>query len=361
MTLALAAAASTFSCGGNDTAETKFSFGSEATEVTPTAETEPVPPGGDADDPAIWIDPDNPARSTIIGTDKLGGLAVYDLAGNELQYLPDGRLNNVDLRSGVLLGGIPSTIVVAGDRNTRRMRVYKVDPATRLLVPADARTLSATLNPMGVCMYRSAASGKLYVVVNSDTGRVEQWELFDNGLGLIDAQLVRSFAVGSETEGCVADDELGHLYISEEDVGVWKYGAEPDAGATRSLMDATGSAGHITADAEGITILYGDGGRGYLIVSSQGNSTYAVYRRQGSNAYVRSFKIRLGAGIDAVSSTDGIDATLTPLGPAFPNGIFVAQDDVNCTAAVYSCGLAPARANQNFKLVPWQSLGLPTP
>src|SRR5210317_39521 len=70
-----------------------------AAQVTATLETEPVPSGGDAaDDPAIWIHPTDPGLSTIIGTDKRGGLAVYALDGTELQYIPAGRLNNVDLR-----------------------------------------------------------------------------------------------------------------------------------------------------------------------------------------------------------------------------------------------------------------------
>ena len=62
-----------------------------ANTVTATVETEPVPHSGDsADDPAIWIHPTDPAQSMIIGTDKHGGLAVYDLAGAQLQYLADG-------------------------------------------------------------------------------------------------------------------------------------------------------------------------------------------------------------------------------------------------------------------------------
>ena len=57
--------------------------------VKPVAETAPVPHSGDAaDDPAIWVNPANPSASRIFDTDKQGGLAVYDLAGKELQYLP---------------------------------------------------------------------------------------------------------------------------------------------------------------------------------------------------------------------------------------------------------------------------------
>ena len=44
--------------------------GGVAEEVSATVETEPVPHGGDAaDDPAVWVNPDDPARSAIIGTD----------------------------------------------------------------------------------------------------------------------------------------------------------------------------------------------------------------------------------------------------------------------------------------------------
>ena len=43
--------------------------------------------------------------------------------------------------------------------------------------------------------------------------------------------MVRSFAIGSEAEGCVADDETGALYVSQEDVALWRYrrGARPTA------------------------------------------------------------------------------------------------------------------------------------
>ena len=50
--------------------------------VKPVVETTPVPHSGDAaDDPAIWVNEANPGASRIFGTDKQGGLAVYDLAG----------------------------------------------------------------------------------------------------------------------------------------------------------------------------------------------------------------------------------------------------------------------------------------
>jgi 3-phytase len=308
--------------------------------VAATVETEPVKRGGDAaDDPAIWIHPTNPELSTIIATDKQGGLVVYDLAGKELQYVAEGKPDNVDLRDGFKLGNQTVSLVTAGNRADNTIQIYRVNAQTRMLENVAARKIP-TLQVYGSCMYRSAKTGKFYYFANSKTGAVEQWELFDNGSGKVDGRKVRSFKVGSVTEGCVADDETGDFYLSEEAVGIWKFGAEPEAGDTRTQIDKTGPGGHLSADVEGLTIVYGRDGKGWLIASSQGTYSYVVYRREGKNEYVRTFKIGEGNGVDAVEETDGIDATAANLGPAFPHGVFIAQDGFN------------DKGNQNFKLVP---------
>ena len=50
-----------------------------------------------ADDPAIWVNPEAPSKSLIYGSNKKGGLAVYDLQGEEVDYYPLGNINNVDI------------------------------------------------------------------------------------------------------------------------------------------------------------------------------------------------------------------------------------------------------------------------
>jgi 3-phytase len=311
--------------------------------VSATVETSQVPNDGDAaDDPAIWVHPSNPALSTVIGTDKKGGLAVYNLNGEQIQYLPDGRMNNVDIRAGFPLGGRLVALVAASNRNNS-IALYRVNPTTRRLENVAARVI-ATGAGYGACMYRSPTTGKFYYFANSEQGEVEQWELFATSAGKVDAAKVREFDAGSQTEGCVADDLLGHLYIGEEAKGIWKYGAEPSTGQTRTQVDTTGSSGQLAADVEGLAIYDTGGGRGYLIASSQGDNTYVIYRREGANAYVATFEIVAAGQIDGVSQTDGIAVTSANLGPAFPQGMFIAQDGKN------------DECNQNFKFVPWQSI-----
>ncbi|MEW6208679.1 MAG: phytase [Acidobacteriota bacterium] len=308
--------------------------------VAATVETHPVPNAEDAaDDSAIWIDPTDASRSAIIGTDKQGGIAVYDLAGNQIQYLPDGKMNNVDLRAGFPLSGESVALVAASNRSDDTIALYRMNPSTRMLEDVAARRVN-TVMAYGCCMYRSAKTGKFYYFVNDKFGRVEQWELFDNGKGKVDARRVRTLKLATQVEGCVADDDLGYFYIGEENVGIWKYRAEPNGGRRRTLVDRTGPRGHLAADVEGLTIAYGKNGKGYLIASSQGDNSYVIYRREGRNRYVKTFRIIADSGIDEVSNTDGIDVTTANLGPAFPRGVFIAQDGLN------------EGHNQNFKLVP---------
>ncbi|RKZ93763.1 MAG: 3-phytase [Candidatus Parabeggiatoa sp. nov. 1] len=318
-------------------------------KVSATVETKPVPASGDAaDDPAIWVHPLDPAKSTILGTQKQGGLGVYDLAGQEVQYLADGNMNNVDLKYNFSLGGENVTIVAASNRSNDSIALYKINPGSRMLENVAARTIRIGLKhaAYGLCMYHSKLYDKYYVFINDKSGAVEQWEIFDNGSGLADATRVRSFEVNSQVEGCVADDALAHFYLGEERVGIWKFSAEPDGGSAGYLIDTTDKNGNITPEVEGLAIYYASETEGYLIASNQGNNTYTVYNRAGDNEYLGKFQIVADEtlNIDNVYDTDGIDVVNVSLGEAFPYGVFVAQDGKNIDP----------EENQNFKLVPWE-------
>jgi 3-phytase len=334
---------------GSNTASAADEAGkAAAVTVSASVETEPVQSYGDAaDDPAIWVHPTDPALSLIIGTQKKRGINVYDLSGRLIQSRADGRINNVDLRYGFELGGKPVAVVAGSNRSTDSISTYIVDEATRTLVDAaDGIIDTGMSDPYGLCMYKSQKSGLYYVFVNDTDGLVRQWELRDNGKGKVAMTAVRDFKLESQTEGCVADDDTGDLYVGEEDVGIWKYSAEPDGGDAHHLVDGTGDNGHLTDDVEGLAIFYGENGAGYLVASNQGADNYALYERSGDNRFIGLFHIVAddATGIDGASETDGLDVTSANLGPDFPHGVLVVQDGRN---------IAPAD-RQNFKLVPWQ-------
>src|SRR5262249_2251011 len=99
--------------------------------VAPLRSTVAVP--NDPDDPAIWINRRDPAKSLIVGTVKVaapdGALAVFGLDGRLRQFLkgPD-RPNNVDVEYGLDLGGTPTDIAVLTERQGKRLRAYAIAP-----------------------------------------------------------------------------------------------------------------------------------------------------------------------------------------------------------------------------------------
>lgn len=317
--------------------------------VKPTVETQPVESGGDAaDDPAIFVHPTDPSRSVIIATDKKAGLYVYDLTGKPLQFLPDGKMNNVDLRSGFKLGSKSITLVAASDRTRKAIALYALDPDTRTLTSiADGVQPTGLSDPYGLCLYQSRA-GATYVFVNDPLGAMRQWKLVATRAGKVRAEPVRDLKFDSQTEGCVADDETAKLYVAEEDVALWTLGAEPSAGQARTAIARVKDNPALKDDLEGVALYAGKHGKGYLIVSSQGNNSYAVFRREAGHAYVGSFAVIAdpARGIDGVSETDGLDVTSLSLGAGLESGAFIAQDGRN---------VSPPE-NQNFKLVPWSSI-----
>lgn len=315
-------------------------------------ETTPVAHSGDsADDPAIWVDRHQPARSLVIGNDKRGALESYNLDGSRHQRITSDRRfwGNVDVRQGVRIGGRTLDLVAAVNSG---LRLFVVDPQTRDLVQTSAGRAGrlGTGGGQGVCLYHSNQTDDVYAFIVNAKGRVRQFQVLGRHKDdLLHLKKVREFNVvagtpaAEGTEACVADDQTGALYVSEEEVGLWRYGAEPGAGHGRTLVDRTGSAGHLVPDVEGLTTVTTPNG-GYLIASAQNvaspNHSYFVVYRRLSNAYVDSFRIVRGAGADGCERTDGVAAYAGNLGPTFPQGIFVCQDNNNT---------APGRGHQDFK------------
>ncbi len=311
--------------------------------ITAQVETEPVPHDGDAaDDPAIWVDPTDPARSTVIGSDKLGGLAVYDLNGEQLHYYDVGRINNVDIRSDVTFDGKQISLVAGSERDSDEIRLFEVDPSTRGLRPIGS--VASDIGVAGLCLFRNPISGGVSAFVADSSGSIEQWELSTNGSSISGTKL-RTIRLDSTSEGCVVDDDNGYLYVSEEEKGIWRYPARAKSLKEPTLIARTTQNGgsHLHADVEGLAVWNGADRDGYLVASSQGSDSFVVYDRLPPNDYVATFQVERG-NHDGVDHTDGIAITNANLGGAYSTGLFVAQDDTN------------GSANQNFKLVSWDDI-----
>jgi 3-phytase len=301
----------------------------------------------DPDDPAIWLHPTDPARSLVIGTNKVaapeGALVVYGLDGRIRQTISGiDRPNNVDVEYGFVFAGKPIDIVVTTERLRHQLRVFRIDPADgRLIgigeVPVLAGQAGEGAEPMGIALYKRPADARIFAIVAPKTGATSdylwQYLLTDSGRSSVQGRLVRRFGTFSglgpqpdeegEIEAVVVDDELGYVYYADEQFGIRKWHADPDhaeAGRELAVIGRSQYAG----DREGLAIITASGGGGYLLSSDQieGGTILRVYRRRGPAERPHDHGDAVFSVETPADSTDGVDATSAPL-PGFPEGMVV--------------------------------------
>jgi 3-phytase len=293
----------------------------------------------DTDDPAIWIHPTDPEKSLIIGTDKEedGALYVFNLDGKiDQQKTVHGlkRPNNVDVEYGLLLNGKTTDIAVTTERLESRIRIFSLPE----MQPVDNGGIAVFAGdslraPMGVSLYKRPSDGNIYAIVGRKEGPTTgsylwQYLLEDDGHGMLKATKVREFGIWSgkkEIEAIAVDDELGYVYYSDEDFGIRKYAADPDADQANEELAVFGK-DDFSEDCEGISIYKVEGGIGYILISDQQVNKFNVYKREGEPSNPHQHRLIKVIELSTTGS-DGSEVTNRILSPNFPGGLFVAMAD----------------------------------
>jgi 3-phytase len=297
-------------------------------DIAPAVETDSAPV--DVDDPAIWVNPQDPARSLIVGTVKQpkpnGGLLVYSLDGSIVERIPDlDRPNNVDI-----LGDL----CVVTERLARQLRVYRVHaeaPHLRLIgtVPVFEGEAGELGAPMGIALYQRKKDRALFAVVSRKQGPsgsyLWQYRLHIAG-DSVRGEKVRAFGAFSgaaEIEAVAVDGDRELIYYSDENCCVRVYRADPDRKDAANEVARFAETG-FEGNREGIAIA----GR-YILVTDQLNprSEYHVFDRRTRK------EIAVWRGMS--ESTDGLDAIARPMGPRFPRGFLVAMNNAKRNFHIY--------------------------
>ncbi len=318
--------------------------------LVPEVETDPV--GAEknddaADDPAIWINSANPAQSRLIGTNKKAGLHLYNLTGEELQFVAAGRINNVDLRSGFVWKKDTLVLVAGSNRDKNSIAIYLYHPKTDSLSNECLSIPTQVDEVYGLCLYAPSEENRFVVWVNGKGGRVEGYEILS--ADSLDYEFLTAYSFANQPEGMVADDYSKKLYVGVEEDGIYCFGLDSNQLNQPSRFTNSGEENEaISYDIEGLA-LFSYQSRSFLVASSQGNFSYAVFELGNQPAYRFSFKIEASqTGIDGVEETDGLEIYTGYVSDIFPEGILVVQDGYNFAEDE----LAP----QNFKILSLKGL-----
>ena len=173
-----------------------------ALAVSAFAETTPTAMDG-ANDPAIWVNREDPEQSLIVASGLEGGIEVYDLSGGRIAEVTDRPVTFVDVHYDFPLGSEKVDIVIASDVAESALIAYAIDAQGLREISSQAFPIETEIG--GLCIYRSPLTNKYYAFAVASAGVIQQWELFDKS-GALDARLVRSIPVGFDAGHCVAHD-----------------------------------------------------------------------------------------------------------------------------------------------------------
>ncbi len=321
--------------------------------VEPVLETAPVQSLEDAaDDPAFWLNEDNPAESRILGTDKRAGLRIYDLNGAEVGFLPVGRVNNVDVIQEVSLADWSGDLAAASNRSDDSVSLFSVSADKTEMIGG----FSVAPEPYGFCMGEDG--GAVILFVAHKQGYVQPYRLETLSEPPI---ALPPLYLRTQIEGCVYDQATGQFYVGEETRGIWRVPFadgrfELDA---LDLIDATDGDTDLAVYVLGLSIYRSDTHH-YLVASSQGDNSYHIYDIARDHAFVGKVQIvpNRQAGIDGAQETDGLDAISAIIPGRFPHGFLIVQDGFNVNG-IEDDGETPDGepiVPQNFKIVDWRDI-----
>jgi 3-phytase len=292
----------------------------------------------DSDDPAIWINSENPELSLILGTDKKsdGAIYVFDLDGKIIDSLTVRDLkrpNNIDVAYGLKVGNKTIDIAVATERETHKLRIFSLPDMQAIdnggIEVFEGEKGEEYRDLMGIGLYKNPASGEIHAIVGRKNGPKDgtylwQYQLTGKEDGTVTLSLLRKFGKYSgekEIEAIAVDSELGYVYYSDETVGVRKYYADPSKGNEELALFAQDG---FKRDHEGISIYKVDETTGYILVSDQQSNAFHIFPREGTekNPHHHPFLKKVTV---AAQESDGNEVTSVPLNSMFSKGLFVAM------------------------------------
>lgn len=308
--------------------------------VYPIVETAPVscntPNEDAADDPAIWYNKENPSLSVVYGSNKIEGIHAYNLNGEEIQFIPCGRINNIDVRQDVIFGNQKMDILAGSNRTDRSIDLFRILPDGQIDTIMLGKIGLGEVKPYGFCLGKSA-NNLLHIYVNDKKGSILHFSV--NAQGDLSNMKRRRLSVETQPEGMVVDDQNSKLYIGEEQKGIWVTEAfDTHRKSKEFFYSSTDKNPNIKYDIEGLALLPPH----YLVASSQGNFSYCIFDTR-TKEYITSYRVMGQDQIDGVEETDGIEIFSKPLNEQFKNGIFIAQDGFNYQDSTIQ--------RQNFKFV----------
>lgn len=213
------------------------------------------------------------AQSSYLGVDEKAGIIWFDARGKRKAHLSTpaelldvrenvgvnfkGKFTSFDVAATVLLPE-QQPALIALDKSGK-----KVIELARLPIPA--------FKIENLCLSRDPANN-LSVYLLDERGTAEHWLVLD-AHGNQQIKKLRSLPIAPNSKSCSVDDVNERLFIAEESIGVWAYGASVESAPGRNVVDMAAPFGKLSESAELVSAIPG----GLLVFDGEQKKLH-VYR-----------------------------------------------------------------------------------
>ena len=259
---------------------------------------------------------------------------MYNLKGEILSEVQEGRINNVDVLPLIKTENKTSfPIICSSNRSDNSVIFHRLYPTGRLQYLDKFKFFPNLKEVYGICFYED--NDRIFLFVSDKKGTIEQWDMGSKNF-FTKAKRIRTIKVRSTVEGMVGDPFYKKLYFAEEKKGLWQINVYPDKDLDKKLILKTDKT-ILKADWEGLALWEKQNGYGFILISIQGSNKFCFVSRK-TKQIVKTFEIKSTPQIDGVEDTDGL-ALKVFKSDLLPEGILVVQDGKNGVE------------NQNFKYI----------
>ncbi len=212
-------------------------------------------------------------ESSYLVVDEQQGIRWLDAEGKSLAHL-DQSAELLDWRTLVLSGEATNkkSMVIAATvfLPEQQPGLVVLDTATQELREL-ARLPVPAFKIENLCLSRDSANNlSLYLL--DERGTAEHWLVADaNGNAV--AKHLRNLPIPPNSKSCAVDDEQDLLFIVEEAVGVWAFGASAETAPGRRVVDMVAPFGALAEGVETVAVVP----QGLLILSPE-QKTLMFYR-----------------------------------------------------------------------------------
>ncbi len=172
----------------------------------------------------------NQDAQQLLAVSESMGIALIDKQGSVLSDIPT-KSEHLDFRW--LPNSTQQGVLTTLDINTGNVQLFKVDFAdNKLEIAIKYKPKNTAIDAL--CLGASSQNIELFSVdvageVNQlilNTPENEAWQLTE----------INRFPVGLNMKSCAVNDVTGSLYITEENIGVWRYSTNPEHEIIRTLL-----------------------------------------------------------------------------------------------------------------------------